>query len=123
MKRLLIAWVAMAVLLAGCGGSEAADFPTGSFVPQNWDTYVLEFKDDGTYVYYVDGEIYTSGTYSVQGNALTWETDSYCDALNVNPATYEWTYEDGVLAFTLKGQDTCVERKKSVHEISYVKEP
>lgn len=123
MKKLLIVWVTMGVLLAGCGGSDAAAFPTGSFAKQNRDTYVLEFKDDGKFVYYVDGEIETSGTYSVQGSVLTWETDSLCDGYDANPATYEWTYENGVLALTLKGEDRCSDRKAVLHLTSYVKEP
>jgi hypothetical protein len=123
MKKLLIAWLTMVVLLAGCGGGAAAAFPTGSLSMQNRDDHVIEFTDDGKFVYYIDGEIETSGTYSVQGSVLTWETDSTCDAFNANPATYEWTYEDGVLAFTLKGEDRCSDRKAVLHLMSYVKEP
>jgi hypothetical protein len=103
--------------LSACSGPT---FPTGSFSMDN--DHIIEFKDDGKYSYYYLGEIYTSGTFSVEGNEFNWETDSVCDAIDSGKATYIWTYENETLTFELKGEDGCEQRIRALEKV-YVKVP
>jgi hypothetical protein len=105
--------------LCACSGPT---FPTGSFSMKNDNEHIMEFTDNGEFTYYYIGDVYTSGTYSIQGNEFTWETDSVCDAIGSGKATYIWTYENETLTFELKGEDLCEQRIRALEKI-YIKEP
>jgi hypothetical protein len=68
------------------------------------------------------GEVEARGKFSIQGNELTWETDSYCDQSDAGKATYIWTYENDILQLQVKGKDKCSERYRRVDNFEYKKE-
>jgi hypothetical protein len=110
-----------ALLLASCGGGSTTDFPTGTFVHEVNRGNVFEFTDDGKWRYYMGGRtiIAESGTYRVEGNLYIEETvsDPECNT----PGTYEWTYQDGELTFTLHGEDPCFDRVATLNRETYHK--
>ena len=97
-------------LLSAC---TTLNFPTGSFLSEDGDEQ-LDFTIDGRFTYYLMGTVDTVGTFSVQGDELTWETDRYCDANGPRKATYTWTFENDTLVFQVKGEDRCYARFGSI---------
>ena len=117
---LLLTLLILSFSLSACSGPT---FPTGSFSMKSDDIYFVEFSDDGNWTFYVFGTVISSGTYSIQGDEFTFETDSFCDAEDSGKATYIWTWEDGNLTFILKGEDHCEGRRGVLDNVAYVKEP
>lgn len=110
------------ILLIPLSACTGPTFPTGSFSMESDDDYVMEFSEDGTFIYYYDEMIATRGTYSIQGDQWIVETDQVCDAEDSGKATYLWTYENDTLTFTLKGEDRCQSRREVLDNITYVKD-
>jgi hypothetical protein len=42
-------------------------FPTGAFVHEGNESWVLQFNDDGSYLSFVKGVVDATGTYSITG--------------------------------------------------------
>lgn len=93
-------------------------FPTGTFAAKDGD-WVLTFDDDGGFTFSESGTVAASGTYSVQADELTWESDSYCGNAELMKATYTWTFESDTLLFQVKGKDSCADRQAVLDSISY----
>ena len=104
-------------LLVGCDGNEN-DFPTGVFTARNgfWE---LILDDDGSFTFSEGTRVEASGTFSIQANEFTWETDNYCDSREAGKATYTWTFEDGILLFQVKGNDKCFDRLDVMDNVPY----
>jgi len=96
-------------------------FPTGKFTAKDGD-WVLTFDDNGNYTFSDHGKVEASGTFSIQANEVTWETDSYCDLRGGGKSTYTWTFEDVTLLFRLKGEDKCSDRVDTLDNVPYHKE-
>ena len=96
----------LAVTLSACSSKE---FPTGTYTRQNG---TQEIMDDGTFTILWGDEVADEGTYSIEGDVLTWLTSSVCDQDYAGRATYQWQYEDGVLSFELIGEDHCDGRRE-----------
>jgi hypothetical protein len=94
-------------------------FPTGRFVAEDAD-WVLTLDDDGSFTFSESGVVAASGTFSLRGNELTWETDSYCD--RAGKATYTWTFENDTLLLEVKGEDECASRLEVLDDIPYQRE-
>jgi lysophospholipase L1-like esterase len=97
-----------------------AAFPEGAFAAKDGD-WVLAFDDDGTFTFSESGTVAASGTFSIQANELTWETDRYCD--RAGKATYTWTFENDTLLFQVKGEDECADRLAVLDNVSYHASP
>jgi lysophospholipase L1-like esterase len=97
-----------------------AGFPTGRLEAENAD-WVLLFDNDGSFTFSESGAVAASGTFSIQANELTWETDSGCEGLG--QATYTWTFENDTLLFQVKGGDECASRLGVLDGISYHASP
>lgn len=95
-----------AATLCACSSKE---FPTGTYTS---GIYSVEYRDDGTFTLWHEGEVSTEGTYSVTDDEIQF-IDSYCDELDANPGTYKWQYEDGVLSHELI-EDLCEGRRNTV---------
>jgi hypothetical protein len=114
--RVAIAAIALSGLFAACGDDNDADeFPVGVYhQPGATDAEgTMEFTSDGTFVAIgSDGLVVTEGTYSVDGDRFTWETDSYCKdiAEDAESATYTWSQDGDLLTMTLDGEDLCSDR-------------
>lgn len=112
-----VAMTAMAIsgLLVACGDDDTSEFPVGVYhQPGSTDADgTMEFASDGTFeLIGPDGLVITEGTYSVDGDQFTWETDSYCKNVgdDAESATYTWSQEGDVLTMTVDGEDLCSDR-------------
>ena len=95
-------------------------FPTGKFVHETVKTWIFQFNEDGTWLYYFDSTLpEVEGTYSIDGNLYT-ET-SVNDPDCPFPATYKWTYDGLKLIFTLVGEEKCGPRKGAYDGQAYIK--
>jgi lysophospholipase L1-like esterase len=105
--------------MLGTGEMEpVVNSPKGRFAAKDGD-WVLTFDDDGRFTFSESGVVAASGTFSIQGNELTWETDSYCGNAALMKATYTWTFENDTLLFQLKGKDNCADRLAVLDNIPY----
>jgi hypothetical protein len=84
------------------------------------DKYILEIGEENSFTFIENGSVAAVGTYSINGNEFTWETDSYCG--NDEKATYVWHYEDNMLSFQLIDKDNCGDRKTVIDGLTYYKE-
>jgi lysophospholipase L1-like esterase len=96
-------------------------FPIGVFAAKD-GAWIFRFDDDGTFTWSESGEVVASGTFSIQGNELTWETDSYCGNAASMKATYTWAFENDTLEFQVKGKDKCTDRQAAVDNVPYQRE-
>lgn len=114
--RVALAAMAMSGLLVACGDdNDTSEFPVGVYhQPGSTDAEgTMEFTSDGTFVLTgSDGLVFTEGTYSVDGDRFTWETDSYCSGFgdDAQSATYTWTLDGDLLTMTVDGEDLCTPR-------------
>jgi hypothetical protein len=110
-------------LLSACltGPSIPTGFPTGTLVAYS-GFYQFMLTDDGSWMFSEGGYVVAKGTYSIHDNEFTFETDSYCDGAGAGKASYIWTFKDDTLLFQVKGEDKCVGRYYSMHNIPYHKE-
>jgi hypothetical protein len=108
--------------MLGTGEMElVVNFPTGRFAARDGG-WVLTLDDDGSFIFSESGTVAASGTFSIQGSELTWETDSYCGNAASMKATYTWTFENDTLLFQVKGKDNCADRLAVLDKIPYHKE-
>ena len=105
-RNALIAIILLVLILAACASQS---FPHGTFAPQ-FGPYRVTFKDDGSFVFTEGGVVASQGAYSIQGNELTWETDSHCAAQGAEVATYTWSFDNNQLVLKVKGTDDCADR-------------
>ena len=111
MKKILwtiACFMLIAIALNACSNKE---FPTGKYTRPG---SVVEYRDDGTYTYWNDGELVTEGTYTVQGDEIQF-TDDYCAEAYANPGTYKWQHKDGKLSLELI-EDLCAGRRIAVSD-------
>jgi len=97
----------VAATLCACSNN---GFPIGTYT---FNQFVTEYRDDGTFTMWENDEIVTEGTYSVEGDEVTWK-DSFCDAAYAGPATYRWSADDQGLKFVVIGEDRCEGRRDSL---------
>ena len=121
MKRQLaraIVLVAALGMLGACGDDDKDEtkFPTGKFIPVEataTEEGYIEYKADGTYVGVSGGgSTFTEGTYTVDGDEITFPDDSFCEVNSPgsNPVTYTFEWDGEVLSFADTPDDTCADR-------------
>ena len=120
-KTVRVAVIAMATLglFAACSDDgNTNEFPVGVYQePGSTDTSgTMEFKSDGTFVLADGDEVVDEGTYSIDGDRLTWETDSWCKNISeaAESATYTWTQDGDLLTMTVDGEDLCTDRASTI---------
>lgn len=96
-------------------------FPTGVFSAGD-GKYILEFGEDHRFKFIEYGNLTAVGTFSINGNEITWETDSFCDQENLGKATYIWQYDKEMLSFQLIGKDKCSPREGVINGVAFQKE-
>ena len=112
--------IAILLVLVAFAGCSSPLFPTGEFTGHlEGQEITLRFDDDGNFVILRNGSEYSGGTYSVEGNQLTWLTDSSCAAPNGETATYTWTLENQTLTFSLVEKDGCMSRLYMLEKLPY----
>ncbi len=108
----------VSLALAGCGSAPtpvptptsvptSVPFPYGTLVSEG-PGYVYVFNTDGTFKFDSGdpGEA-DKGTYSVQGNQITFLTGDYCDAQKAGKGVYTWALEGDKVTFKAVGEDPC----------------
>lgn len=108
-------------ILSGCG-------PTQEFSPGRYQTihqgqsWILDFDPDGSWSGTFSGDLFTSGTYSIDGDQLTWLTDSHClETGYPGPATYRLRIRNSFLTFSRIGSDPCLSRQVILEDERYQK--
>lgn len=117
--RLAVLTMASLGLFTACGDDgDTSEFPVGVYHEPGFPDAdaTMEFTSDGTFVLAVGDEIVTEGTYSIDGDRLTWETDSWCKDVSdaAESATYTWTVDGDLLTMTVEGQDLCIDRVNTI---------
>ena len=100
--------------------AQGQHFPTGAFVHETRPDWVLQFHEDGRYTFLAGGEVDATGTYSVEGNLYTEDTD-YLPCRDARIASYTWTFDGERLVFRLVGEDGCKERRNSLDGVAWVR--
>ncbi len=117
MKRHLtcaIVVVAALGMLGACSDDQdETEFPTGKFVPvtaTSTEAGYIEYKSDGTYVVMDEFDNTSEGTYTVDGDEITIENDSFCETVapDSNPVTYTFEWDGEVLSFGDNPDDVCI---------------
>jgi hypothetical protein len=109
------------LVLFACSNSSSETnqrFPYGVYT-SNPGTDQITLEENGNFTYKVSSSVLTSGTFSVQGSEITWETDSYCDQSGARKATYKWTFNNDILIFNILVQGTCPDRLAVLNLIQY----
>ncbi len=105
----------MAISLFACS---RPSFPYGTFFSSSGSNRLV-LDEDGTFMFSQSGKTISTGTFSIVGDKLTWETDSFCDKLDASPATYTWTYKDNALVLAVDVSDRCSSRVRVLNRVSY----
>ncbi len=110
--------ICVSLLLLSLCACASPSFPYGTFASES-GTDQMVLNQDGRFTYLESGTVVTAGTFSIQGNELTWETDSFCDEKGAGKATYTWTFENDTLVLQVKGEDRCADRRYVLHGAPY----
>ena len=110
---------ALLCLLAGCAPGE--DFSPGEYATTHeGQSWVLDFKPDGSWTGTFSGEIISSGTYTIDGDQLTWLTDSHCQETGYpGAAVYRLSIREDSLRFSRIGKDPCLSRQVILEDEVY----
>ena len=74
LKFALMVGLILLILLTSCTETQ---FPNGVFVRENRFAQ-YEFTENGQFVTWLNGIKENEGTFSINGNEFTWETDVVC---------------------------------------------
>lgn len=96
------------------------EFPAGVFVYESRQNLTLQFNDDGSYIVREDNIVDATGTYRINGNQYTEDTD-YLPCRHARTATYTWAFDGRRLTFELVGEDNCTERRESLDGVTWIK--
>ncbi len=117
---LLVTTLMVSACVSSAGGM--SKFPTGRFVHEQFDWYVFEFDEDGTYRFFWEssGVSSYSGKYAINGNLYTEMTHDSPEAPKI-PVTYFWTFDGKNLTFELWGEDVNSARKRDYDHQTFIK--
>ena len=116
--------VFLSLLLAACGptSSGEANFPTGKFVRADNANHGLIFNEDGTFSVFEGGGTLVRGTYSVNGDTFTEESnDAGCTDV---PKSFKYTFDGTNLTFKYiddPADDSCVGRFFDFDNVTYTR--
>lgn len=100
--------VLISLLLAACGPKPEANFPTGKFIKVGNPNHWFIFNADGTFAVYEGQTTLVRGTYSVDGDTYTEESnDAGCTDV---PKSFKYTFDGTNLTFNYidnPEEDTC----------------
>jgi hypothetical protein len=89
----------LSLLLAACGSTSSgeANFPTGKFIKSGEPNHALVFNEDGTFSVMDGSSTLVRGTYSVNGDTYTEESnDAGCTDV---PKRFKYTFDGKNLTF------------------------
>ncbi len=101
--------------------SEEANFPTGKFIKSGATNYGLLFNADGTFSVFDGATTFINGTYSVDGDIFTEESNSGgC----VSPMKFDYTFDGTNLTLSYVGNpeddNACGGRKADFNNVTYI---
>ncbi len=100
--------ILLSLLLAACSPTKETSFPTGKFIKSGASSHGLIFNEDGTFSVFDGGITLVSGTYSVDGDTYTEESnDAGCTDV---PRSFKYVFDGTNLTFNYIGdpaEDTC----------------
>jgi len=119
-KFFLAGLLLLSIILAACGSSDSSRFPTGKFVKSGSGNYGLIFNEDGTFSVFSGGMTLLNGTYSVDGDIFTEESNTGgC----VSPMKFKYTFDETNLTFNYIGNpeddNACDGRKADFNNQTY----
>jgi hypothetical protein len=118
-KIFVIGLMLLSLLLVACGPTKEANFPTGKFLKSGTVNHGLVFNEDGTFSVF-DGNItIVNGTYSVDGNIYTDESNNQ----SCPPMSFKYTFDGTNLTFNYVGNpadDPCDGRRADFSDVTYI---
>jgi predicted small secreted protein len=100
--------ILLSLLLAACSSAKETSFPIGKFIKSGAPSHGLIFNENGTFSVFEGGTTLVSGTYSVDSDIYTEESnDAGCTDV---PKRFKYTFDGTNLTFTYVGnpaEDTC----------------
>jgi len=118
-KLFVVGLLLLSLMLAACGSSSKSEFPTGKFVKSNNENHGFIFNEDKTFSVF-DGSItIVNGTYSVDGDIFTDESNSQ----GCPPLSFKYTFDGTNLTFNYVGKpadDPCGGRRSDFNNQTYI---
>ena len=119
---LMLSLVLLSLLLAACGSTREAGFPTGKFIKSGTTNYGLMINEDGTFSVFNGESTLVKGTYSVDSETYTEESNN-AGCLDV-PRSFKYIFDGTNLTFNYIGdpaEDTCGEggRRADFDNVTY----
>lgn len=105
--------------LSACGSP--AEFSPGKYsTVHEGQSWVLDLNPGGSWTGTFSGKLLTAGTYTIDGDQITWQTDSHCEETGYpGAATYRVREQDGRYSFSLRGRDPCRSRQVILEDEIY----
>ena len=116
---LVFALMICVVVIAACSSSEKSGFPTGKFVKSNNENHGFIFNEDKTFSVFDDSITIVNGTYSVNGDIFTDESNDQ----NCPPMSFKYTFDGTNLTFNYVGNpadDPCDGRRTDLNNQTYI---
>jgi hypothetical protein len=111
--------VLLSLLLAACGSSKEASFPTGKFIKSGEPNHALVFNDDGTFSVMEGSTTLVIGTYTVEGDTYTEVSNNFgC----LTPMSFKYAFDGTNLTFNYVGNpadDPCGGRRGDFDNKTY----
>jgi len=118
-KLFVVGLLLLSLMLAACGSSSKSEFPTGKFVKSNNENHGFIFNEDKTFSVF-DGSItIVNGTYSVDGDIFTDESNSQ----SCPPFSFKYTFDGTNLTFNYvsnPADDPCGGRRSDFNNQTYI---
>ena len=118
-KLFVVGLLLLSLMLAACGSSSKSGFPTGKFVKSNNENHGFIFNEDKTFSVF-DGSItIVNGTYSVDGDIFTDESNSQ----GCPPLSFKYTFDGTNLTFNYvsnPADDPCGGRRSDFNNQIYI---
>ena len=105
---LVLGLILLSVMLAACSSSKETNFPVGKFIKSGASSHGLIFNENGTFSVFEGGTTLVTGTYSVDGDTYTEESNN-AGCTDV-PRSFKYTFDGTSLTFSYVGdpaEDTC----------------
>jgi len=118
-KLFVIGLLLLALMLAACNSPAKANFPIGKFIKSGATNYGLVFNEDGTFAVFDGQSTFVKGTYSVDGDIYTDESNNQ----NCPPMSFKYTFDGTNLTFIYVGNpadDPCGGRRSDFNNQTYI---
>lgn len=100
---------------------EENEFPNGEFVHGSRRNLTFQLYDDGSCIVRVNGLVDAVGTYVINGNQYTEDTD-YLPCKHARTAANTWAYDGKRLTFQLASEDDCTERRECLDGVTWIRQ-